>query len=158
MMRNASLSKQQDFLLREAMHLTGLFTWKPAHLMWKVWIILVHCCFFLHPFLAFQFLGALKGKIDKERSLLGRVPGMVDWEELILASSPEAGDMKWERHTAGRNLNYQGVQPPRLKVKTWRLRAGKWLAQGHPANEKQDWGPNLGHLHHRAVSVLNSLW
>lgn len=77
MMRNASLSKQQDFLLREAMHLTGLFTCEPAHLMWKIWVILVHCCFFLHPFLTFQFLGALKGKIDKERSVVGRVPGMV---------------------------------------------------------------------------------
>ena len=158
MMRSASLSKQQDFLLCEAMHLTGLFIWKPAHFMWKLWVILVHCCYFLYPFLASQVLGAPKGKIDKERWVVGGVPGMMDWEQLILATSPDVGDIKWERHTAGRNLNYQGVLPPRLKVKTWRLRAGKWLAQGHPASEKQDLGQNLGRLRHRAVSVLNSLW
>ena len=67
MMETASLLKQQDFLLCEAMPLIGLCTWKSSHLMWKFGVILIHCCFFPHSFLASQILADPKGKIDKER-------------------------------------------------------------------------------------------
>ena len=49
-------------------------------LVWKAPVILVHCWFFLHPFLASQVLGAPKGKIEMEKWVVGEVSGGEIWE------------------------------------------------------------------------------